>query len=153
MKLFHSFLLLTTFAITSQSGQAQSKVFANDNKVAINGYDVVAYFNSHTAIRGSSDNSSILEGTTYYFSSEANMKAFQENPAAYLPQYGGYCAVAMAMHGATVPADPQTFKIRDGKLYLFFNDFYEGKPFNTIVPWNNNEVDLLEKANANWAKL
>jgi len=51
-----------------------------------------------------------------------------------------------------VPSDPETFKLRDGKLYLFFNDYYQGEPFNTIVPWNADEPELVRKANANWAQ-
>jgi len=73
-----------------------------------------------------------------------------KDPSAYQPVYGGYCAFAMAMKGAKVPSDPQTFKIRDGKLYLFFNDYYEGTPFNTIVPWNGNEAEMMAKTNTNW---
>ena len=141
------FLVLLSSATTSF---AQDKVFANDQNLALNGYDVVAYFNQYDAVRGNNEHSVTLEGTTYYFSSADNALAFKTAPNAYLPAYDGYCAFAMAMKGAKVPSGPQTFKIRDGKLYLFFNDYYEGKPFNTIIPWNGNEPDMLTKANTNW---
>jgi len=71
-------------------------------------------------------------------------------PKKYVPQFGGYCAFAMAMKSAKVPSDPKTFKLHDGKLYLFFNDYYQGTPFNTIIPWNADEQNMLSKANANW---
>ena len=67
-----------------------------------------------------------------------------------MPQYGGYCAFAMAMKNAKVPSDPKTFKLHNGKLYLFFNDYYQGDPFNTIIPWNADERNMINKANTNW---
>lgn len=150
MKYLNSILVLMTLVSLTTSSCAQSEIFTNDQHIAIGGYDVVAYFNSYEAVRGSNANAVTIEGSTYYFSSAENAAVFKKNPTAYLPQYGGYCAFAMAMQGAKVPSDPKTFKIRDEKLYLFFNDYYEGKPFNTIVPWNGSESAMLTKANANW---
>jgi len=136
----------------ASAGQAQSKYLADEQGVALGGYDVVAYHNAHSAIRGSNALSAKKNGQTFYFSNIENKEAFEKNAGAYLPQYGGYCAFAMAMQSAKAPSDPQTFKIRDGKLYLFYNDFYEGQPFNTIIPWNSNEKEMLAKAEANWMK-
>ena len=147
MKLTFGFLAVLAM---STSSFAQTNVYANDQNIALNGYDVVAYFNQYDAIRGNNGHSVDLDGTTYYFSSADNATVFKTNPSAYLPAYGGYCAFAVAMKGAKVPSDPHTFKIRDGKLYLFFNDYYEGKPFNTIIPWNGNESASIAKANTNW---
>lgn len=60
----------------------------------------------------------------------------------YLPQYDGYCAFAVAKMNKKVAVNPETFRVDDGKLYLFYNDFWKGKPFNTIVPWLNNEAEM-----------
>lgn len=150
VKLIFGFLAVLVISTTSF---AQAKVYANDQNVALNGYDVVAYFNQYDAVRGNSGHAVNLAGATYYFSSADNASAFKTNPSAYLPAYGGYCAFAVAMKGAKVPSDPQTFKIRDGKLYLFFNDYYEGTPFNTMIPWNGNESASIAKANTNWKNL
>ncbi len=49
-----------------------------------------------------------------------------------------------------VPTDPQTFKVTDGKLYLFFNGPYEGEIVNALVPWNADEANLMKQADANW---
>ena len=146
------FFLTICMVSIVQVGNSQKPSFSNDDKVALNGYDVVSYHNAYKAVRGSNEHSAIVEGTTYYFSSAENQKTFKESPKNYLPQYGGFCAFAMAMQGATVPSDPTTFKIRDGKLYMFYNDFYQGKPFNTIVPWNGAEQEMLGKAQTNWSK-
>ena len=121
--------------------------------VAINGYDAVSYFSNYAAERGSKAHSADYKGSTFYFTSAAHKKEFLTNPQKYVPAYGGYCAFAMGMKNAKVPSNPTTFKVYNGKLYLFFNDYYEGTPFNTIVPWNSDETNMVKKANANWAKM
>ncbi len=133
------------------SGFSQADISANDDAVALGGYDLVSYYAAYEATRGRVEHSVEVNGVTYYFSSEANKLTFNASPEQYLPEFGGYCAFAMAMQGAKVPADPETFKIRDGRLYLFYNDYYEGRPFNTIIPWNNNEPEMIGKAQENWS--
>lgn len=49
-----------------------------------------------------------------------------------------------------VPADPKTFKIHNGELLLFFNDFYQGQVVNTIVPWNQDEANMMASAENHW---
>lgn len=120
--------------------------------VFLNGYDVVAYFTSSEAIAGDPAHSFEYMGATFYFSSEANKETFVANPSQYMPKYGGFCAFAVANGKLDVPANPKTFKFRDGELLLFFDDLYEGKRFNTIVPWNADERALYAKAEANWAQ-
>ena len=146
------FSLCLLFSAISQDVAAQASISTNKDKIALGGYDVVAYFDQYAAVRGSKTHAVKLDEVTYFFQSAEHADTFRKKPEAYLPAYGGYCAFAMAMKGAKVPADPQTFKIRDGKLYLFFNDYYEGSPFNTIVPWNGDESKLVSKANSNWKK-
>jgi len=95
----------------------------------------------------------ICEGAKFWFTSEEHRNTFRKNPEKYAPQYGGYCAFAMAMKNTRVPSDPRTFKLYNGKLYLFFNDYYEGTPFNTIIPWNADEANMKQKADANWSHM
>ncbi len=151
MKLY--FIPTLAALMMGSSITAQNDISSNEQGIALSGYDVVAYYETNSALRGNRDHQLEYTGATYYFTSEEHKQAFEQNPEKYLPQYGGYCAFAMAMQGAKVPADPKTFKLRDGKLYLFFNDYHEGLPFNTIVPWNADEQNLLQKAQANWEKL
>lgn len=142
-----TFAVLLLIGCSSISAQ---DVFKNANNVANNGYDVVNYFNTNTAARGSKDFSAVQNGATYYFMNVANLESFKSNPDSYLPQFDGYCAFAVAKMNKRVPVDPNTFRIDDGKLYLFFNDYWEGKPFNTIVPWLNNEAAMEKMAAENW---
>lgn len=132
-------------------GSAQNKAqrithFNLQNKLAIAGYDPVAYFLSSKAIKGSAANVVSQDGVTYYFSSAENKAAFLKTPAAYEPQYGGWCAYAMGDYGKKVEVDPETFKIVQGKLYLFYNAYLN----NTLKTWNKDEARLKANADKNW---
>ena len=124
--------------------------FVNEDNIALRGYDVVNFFTDKAALKGSSSHSTKHNGATYYFASEDHKALFMAKPDKYLPQYGGYCAFAMGMKNATVPSNPDTYKMIDGKLYVFFNDLYEGQKFNTIVPWNEDEDNIKQLADTNW---
>lgn len=141
--LFVSFLSVTGFSQNSRATQ-----FNLEKKVAIQGYDPVAYFTQKKAVKGKKEMASIYEGVTYYFSSQANKDTFVKTPASYEPQYGGWCAYAMGSSAEKVEIDPGTFKILDGKLYLFYNAYFN----NTLKSWNKDEVNLKKKADANWKK-
>ncbi len=142
-------LLLSSNAFFAQGGN----IYANKENIAIDGYDVVNYFTNYESEKGSKKFSVTYDGSIFYFKNAEHLKMFKENPVQYIPQYGGYCSFAMAEKNAKVYCEPSTFKIRDGKLYLFFNDDYEGQRVNTIVPWNKDETAKIRKADANWEKL
>lgn len=152
MKTMKTILALALVAMSIGSACAQ-KVFTNKDNVANNGYDLVNYFTANTAERGSKEFSTDHNGGTYYFSNEKNLNAFKAAPDNYLPQYDGYCTFAVAKMNQKVPVNPETFRVDDGKLYLFYNDFWEGKPFNTIVPYLGNEAALEKMALENWKTL
>lgn len=144
---------VVVLAIININSAIAQEVFKNKDNVANNGYDVVNYFTTNTAERGSMDFSTAHNGSTYYFANAENLNSFKENPSAYLPQFDGYCAFAVAKMNQKVSVDPETFRIDDGKLYLFYNDYWEGKPFNTIIPWLNNEAEMEQMAANNWKTL
>ena len=111
-----------------------------------NGYDVVAYFNNQ-AIEGNKEFSTEFDGVKYKFSSQENLTTFIENPKKYIPQYGGYCAYAIAAKSEKVSINPETFEIKDGKLYLFYNAWGT----NTLELWEKENSDSLQKqADKNW---
>jgi YHS domain-containing protein len=117
--------------------------------IGIKGYDPVAYFAENKASKGTKEFSVLQEGVTYYFSSSANKEEFKKNPSKYEPQYGGWCAYAMGKDGTKVEVDPGTFKILNGRLFLFYNQFFN----NTLKSWNKDEATLLQHADANWQKV
>lgn len=129
--------------------QKRLQSFNVNGGLAVQGYDVVAYFTTGKAVKGSTSNTVVQQGITYRFSSAANKEAFKKNPSSFEPQYGGWCAYAMGATGEKVEIDPATFKIVNGKLYLFYNKFFN----NTRSTWNKDEAVLKSKADANWAKI
>ncbi|RTY88525.1 YHS domain-containing (seleno)protein [Flavobacterium sp. GT3R68] len=145
------FLLIAFLSImaSAQNGNKRITHFNLDKKVAIQGYDPIAYFKQGKAVKGKKDFSAAYEGVVYYFSAAANKELFLKSPTSYEPQYGGWCAYAMGDSGEKVEINPETFKIVDGKLYLFYNAFFN----NTMKTWNKNEVVLKKKADASWKKI
>ena len=143
------FVVLSSTISFAQSSAKRTKEFNLENKVAIQGYDPVAYFLQKKAVKGKSNLATTFEGVIYYFSTQANKDAFIKSPASYEPQYGGWCAYAMGSAAEKVEIDPETFKIVDGKLYVFYNAYFN----NTLKSWNKDEPNLKKKADANWKKI
>lgn len=115
------------------------------SKVALGGYDPVAYFTDGKPVKGDAKFSAAHQGVEYQFASAKNRAAFQAAPAKYLPQYGGYCAWAVSQ-GYTASADPNAWRIVDGKLYLNYNADIQKK-------WEKDIPGFIKSANANWPKV
>lgn len=141
--------MLLSFSAFPQRQAKRIENFNLNNKVGIQGYDPVAYFKQHKAVKGKKEIASAYQGVTYYFASQADKDAFAKTPTAYEPQYGGWCAFSMGDSGDKVSVDPATFKITDGKLYLFYNQFFN----NTLNAWSKDEPRLRKKADENWMKI
>lgn len=134
----------------SQSADIRSKLFNLDRAgLAIQGYDPVSYFTHGKAVEGKQGITMVYEGITYRFSSPQNKEAFKSDPKKYEPQYGGWCAYAMGVSGEKVEVDPETFKIINGKLYLFYNKYFN----NTLRSWDKDESRLHPRADNNWSKI
>lgn len=135
----------------SQNGTGQRKDQFNVSRdgLALKGYDPVAYFTLGKAIPGKRDIDWVSDGITYRFSDNRDRELFKANPAKYEPQYGGWCAYAMGASGEKVDIDPETFKIANGKLFLFYHSWVN----NTLNKWNADEANLHPKADANWARI
>lgn len=145
-------ILLVTLCIATTFAQTVTRrvrEFNLENKVAIQGYDPVAYFKKNKAVKGTVGLSIVYEGVIYYFSTQASKDIFLKNPTSFEPQFGGWCAYAMGSLGDKVEINPDTFKIIEGKLYLFYNAYFN----NTLKSWNKDEVTLKAKAENNWKKL
>lgn len=125
---------------------AQTIDYNTKKGFAANGYDVVAYFNN-TAQEGSKQFTTTFDGVAYKFASETNLNLFKKNPKRYTPQYGGYCAYAVALKSDKVKINPKSFLIKDDKLYLF----YDAWGINTLELWQEkNQNELIEKGDNNW---
>jgi len=120
----------------------------SEKKPAISGYDPVSYFSGAGPAKGKAELESVYAGVRYRFSTAENRRKFAENPAAFLPAYGGWCATAMA-DGRKVEIEPTSFKITDGRLLLF----YKGWLGDALKEWNKDERGLTRRADEHWRKI
>lgn len=89
-------------------------------------------------------------GSNYWFASEKNKQLFIDNTEKYLPQYGGFCAIAMS-EGALVDANPKSFLLQDEKLFLFFSKYF--RLIDTQRQWMKNPDELKKLADVEWETL
>jgi YHS domain-containing protein len=113
-----------------------------EDGLAARGYDVTAYFTAGRPVVGSAAHQIEHKGATWRFASAESQARFQANPAAYAPQFGGYCAWAVSQ-GYIAPGDPKQWKIVDGKLYLNANA-------RARELWEADQADAITRGHANW---
>jgi YHS domain-containing protein len=113
--------------------------------VIIQGYDVVSYFAGQPQ-RGNFRYQALYNGATYLFVNEANKEKFIKAPQNYAPQFGGWCAYAVADSQSKVEVDPMSYLIQDGKLLLFYNGLFA----DTRKKWQKDPKSYLLKANTSW---
>ncbi|MFM9940241.1 MAG: YHS domain-containing (seleno)protein [Hyphomicrobiaceae bacterium] len=135
--------MLASFLSLSPALARQPAVFNDLIKgVAVGGYDPVAYHTLQKATPGNPAITAQHEGVTWRFASEANKALFVANPARYAPEYGGYCAWAVAS-GYTAKGDPEAWTLVGDKLYLNYNKSVQ-KGWEKDIPGN------VKKGDANW---
>lgn len=110
--------------------------------LAINGYDPVAYFADHAALRGQEAYTVKFDGARFLFATAENRDRFLLDPEKYLPEFGGYSTFGMA-RGKLYAADPEVFDIIDGRLYLSRNDKVRDL-------WQQNPSGYIALAENNW---
>ena len=144
-------LLVTGQTAFAQSGNSSSTslrkthFWLSKSGLALDGYDPVSYFRGKPQ-KGSSAQQLNHNGVVYWFASADTKAEFQKNPEKYEPAYGGWCAYAIGAKGEKVEPDPTNFKIVQGKVNLFYRNFFS----NTLDDWNENEKSLKAKAEQNW---
>lgn len=116
--------------------------------LALRGFDAVAYFAVDNAVKGDTKYEYVWNGAKWLFSSAENLEKFKLDPAAYTPQYGGYCSYAVS-HGYTADGDPEAWKVVDGKLYLNYNqkakDAWEMEMEKNIKQGDQNWIEFKKK--------
>lgn len=137
-------LILSALALPLLPATLSASVFAEDG-VAIRGYDPVAYFTQGQPVPGTAAHAAEWNGVTWHFASADNRAAFLADPDAFAPQYGGYCAWAVA-EGYTAPIDPRAWRIVDGRLYLNFSPRIQRR-------WERDIPGFIARADANWPNL
>jgi len=134
-----------TPAATQVSGQTKTLVNVDANGLGLHGYDPVAYFTDKKAVKGDPQYPSNYDGAAYYFQSAGDKAAFDKEPQRYALEYGGYCAMAMAM-GKLEGADPNYFLVYERKLFLQRNE-------KAHMMFSKDPDGNRKKADENWSKL
>lgn len=154
-KFLRSFVAALTALAIFAFGAAEAKspeifmdeggVFSKAWDYALDGYDAVAYFDLEKdapPVAGLDEYSTEYKGVKWRFSSEENLQKFVADPDAYRPQYGGYCAWAMA-RDKLAKGDPEVWYVYEGKLYLNISKSIQRK-------WLSDIDDEIKRADANW---
>ena len=148
----HLVIALLAAALLAGCGGAVSVVSeGGDSNLMLRGNDAVAYFTAGRSLPGRNDIKTEHHDLTYRFASEENRRQFITNPERYAPQFGGFCAQAMA-NAVPDTADTDTFKIIDGKLYLFASPrarlyFEMDQERNLKLAWHYWETEVMD---SNW---
>ncbi|RBW46500.1 YHS domain protein [Psychromonas sp. B3M02] len=137
--------LLMGFALLQSANAADAIYTSYFSNKAAGGYDVVAYFTENKPVEGDSKYTLEYQGADWYFSSADNLALFKGDPEKYAPQYGGYCAWAMASDN-TAPGKPAFWSVYKGKLYLNYDESVQ-------ATWVNDKDKFIEQADLNWNKL
>lgn len=134
---FLAFILLALLGCLPARAQV-----AAEPAVALQGMDVVSYFKDGGPVKGQGTHRADFDGARYLFSSAQNRAAFVADPDRYLPQFSGLCATGVSV-GKELKGDANSWKIVDGKLYLYYSDAVRAK--------GDNDPTTLARAHKNWA--
>ena len=127
MKTFWAMVSAALVSLSAAAASAIEPIYTGTfSSTAVGGFDPVSYFSDAGPTRGSAD-------------------LFRAEPEKYAPQYGGYCAYAVA-NGVTAPGDPEVWKIVDDKLYLNVNRSIANE-------WEKDIPGYVRKADQNWPRL
>ncbi|MEZ5893428.1 MAG: YHS domain-containing (seleno)protein [Parvularculaceae bacterium] len=113
--------------------------------LGLHGVDAVALSTLNAVAEGDAAHSIVHDGVAYYFASAESARLFKAAPEKYAPQYGGFCAYAVAL-GKKFDGDPHYADIVDGKLYLFVNaEIFE--------KYKRDSKNIIAKAEKTWPSI
>lgn len=146
-------LVLGTLSMTAylplpaqaQDQNSTAAVNVDTAGVGLHGYDPVAYFTVKQPTLGKAMYTHSFEGATYRFASKENLEKFKANPAMYAPQFGGFCAMGVALE-KKLDGDPQAWRVVDNKLYLNVNKDIQKK-------WLEDVPGNIAKAGKTWPEI
>lgn len=122
-------ILTLTFLISIVSLSqlsAQQKYSCTADEIAFYGNDLVSYY-TNNVILGKKEFSLDYDGLKLQFANKENLDKFKKDPNKYLPEYGGWCAIALAS-GSLLQPDFNHYKVQDGQLLFFeVRAFFNGK--------------------------
>lgn len=128
-------IVAALFAFAAPALAAKPQTYLGSGwKYAVGGADTVAYYKlapGASPVQGSDQFTADYNGAKWRFASAANRDAFVADPGKYAPEYGGYCAWALARN-KLAPGDPAVWHVKAGKLYLNVNKSIQKQWFANI---------------------
>jgi enamine deaminase RidA (YjgF/YER057c/UK114 family) len=127
---------------------AASSAWSGEPRLAINGYDPVAYFTEEKPVPGQAQFEYVWHDARWRFATAAHRDLFVADPEHYAPQYDGYCALGATgtpyagPHKDTV--DPEAWAVVDGKLYLTHTR-------RVMDRWQQKAAENIKRADESWA--
>jgi len=138
------FATITLLAV-ARLAIAAEVINVDQNGLALQGYDPVAYFTDHKPVKGNPQFTVTYNGATYQFASAAHKQMFEREPAKFAPQFGGFCGYAASIN-KLAPIEVEYFQVLHGRLVLQHNE-------KAWKLWHQDVEGNLKKADANWPTL
>ncbi len=113
--------------------------------LGLHGVDPVAFIATGDPVEGEATYTATHDGVAYYFSSAGNKATFEANPAAYLPQNGGFCTYGVSV-GKKFDGDPEYHAVINGQLYVFLNE-------EIFQAFNKDREGTISNAANNWQRI
>jgi hypothetical protein len=125
--------------------QSTSALNVDATGMALKGHDPVAYFTAGEPTLGKVEFTATHLGAIYRFASAANRDAFKAQADKYAPQFGGFCAMGVALE-KKLDGDPTAWRVVDGKLYLNVSKVVQQK-------WLQDVPGHVKTAEGNWPNI
>ena len=110
--------LLLSLTIAVGPSRAQGADQAGEPRLALKGYDPVAYFTMGRPVPGKPDYEFVFDEVRYRFASGEHLELFRKDPDRYAPRYRGLCAMGLAAKGYKVEASPEYWTIYESRLFV-----------------------------------
>ena len=120
--------------------------YYNDSGIAIQGFDVVSFHTERKSKTGKPEFYVDWKGARWRFSTPENRDLFAANPTQYAPQYGGWCAYAMARGYQATTDVRNAWTLHQGKLYLNYS-------VGIKASWEQEKKASIPRADGNWPRL
>jgi len=144
-----AWMSLASFAVSEHAlaydENSTSAVNVDANGIALKGFDPVSYFSPAGPAAGKAEITAKHDGAIYQFSSLRNRDTFAANPSKFVPAYGGFCAMGVALE-QKLDVNPKLWRVVDGKLYLNVHKEAQSR-------WLEDVKGNLAKADKNWPRL
>ncbi|WP_424928893.1 YHS domain-containing (seleno)protein [Amaricoccus tamworthensis] len=135
-------LALSTGVFAADEYNVTNGLTLTGNPLGMHGVDPVSMFDGDAPKTGDAVYDTTHDGVDYYFASEEAQQTFEADPAAYLPQFGGFCAFGVFV-GKKLDGDVRYADIVDGRLYLFVNAAIFEK-------YLENSEEVIQVAHETW---